>query len=163
MQKQDLLYAHCKPAGTSSVQQQQQEEVPRPSRKLYLKAKPRKVTLAGCGVTGSILIGSCLGTFQKFYFELHLLLVECSYWLRKFCGYLYFPDDFPVTFAPSHFRGLECLTGNSVHKTQDGGGGQDGGVLVLHLDIKPQRLPVLKIQAKVASGSRPAFEVGNTV
>ena len=71
MQKQGLLCAQYKLAGTLSKQlvQQQQEEVPCPSRGHYLKAKPRKVTLAECGVTSSVLIGSCLGTFPKFYFR----------------------------------------------------------------------------------------------
>lgn len=35
----------------------------------YLKTKIRKVTLAGFGVTGPILIGSCLRTFYKFLFQ----------------------------------------------------------------------------------------------
>ena len=44
---------------------------------------------------------------------------------------MHFPDGYPVTFAPSHFWGLECFMGNSLHKTQDGGGGQNGGTFVL--------------------------------
>ena len=44
-----------KPAGTSS--EQQQKEVPQPSKEHYLRTKTRKVTLAGFGVMGSVLIG----------------------------------------------------------------------------------------------------------
>ena len=50
-----------------------------PSRGHYLKAKTRKVTLAGCGVIGSILIDSYLRTFQKFYIQ--TLPVACQVFL----------------------------------------------------------------------------------
>ena len=136
--KQGLLSAQYKSAGTSSKQltQQWQKEVPCPSRGHYLKVKPRKVTLAGFGIMGSILIGLCLGTFHKFYFW--TLPVACQVflladlWVGTLYSYLYFPDGYPVTSTPSLFWGLECFTGSSLHMTQDRDRGKNGGTFVLY-------------------------------